>query len=243
MITESIYWEIKHLNKIDKLSVGQIAEKLNISENSIRKWINESGYNPRKSRELKTVLDPFKSKIEGLLKQHKYTSVQVFQQMNELGYQGSYNTVQRFVKGIRPIERKAFFPLSFEVGEAAQVDFGSCGVMPFGNIERRVSVFAMVLCHSRMLYAEFIPCERLEHFLDCHMKAFKLFGGVPKRIIVDNCKCAVLSHKRGEIKYNNRYEDFAYYYGFEPFACHPYSPFEKGRIEKEAHETKEKKED
>ncbi|MEA2013449.1 MAG: IS21 family transposase [Verrucomicrobiota bacterium] len=231
MISKNIYWEIQHLNRINKLSAGQIAEKLDISENTIRKWINESGHNPRKLRGLKTVLDPFKDKIEGLLKHHKYTSVQIFQQMNELGYEGSYNTVQRFVKEIRPVERKAFFSLYFELGEAAQVDFGSCGVIPFGNIERRMSVFAMLLCHSRMLYAEFIPCERLEHFLDCHMKAFELFGGVPKRIIVDNCKCAVLSHKRGEIKYNYRYEDFASHYGFEPFACHPYSPFEKGRIE------------
>jgi transposase len=232
MINEEKYWEIQRLSRVNKLTAKQIAELVNISENTAHKWIDKEVFNSRKSREIDSILDPFKGEIELRLKEYKYSSIQIFQQIKDSGYEGSYNTVQRFVKKIRPVERKAFFSLSFEPGEAAQVDFGSCGFIPFGSIERRMSVFVMVLCHSRMLYAEFIPCERLEHFLDCHVKAFKSFGGIPKRVIVDNCKCAVLSHKRGEtVKYNYRYEDFARSYGFEPFACHPYSPFEKGQVE------------
>jgi hypothetical protein len=101
-----------------------------------------------------------------------------------------------------------------------------------GNTRRRLSFFVMVLCYSRRLYVEFTLSETMDQFLACHQNAFRFFGGVPGKVMVDNLKTAVLSHPYGQrAAYHPRYEDFARHYGFEPRACGVRKPNEKGRVE------------
>jgi hypothetical protein len=91
----------------------------------------------------------------------------------------------------------------------------------------------MVLCHSRMLYVEFTLSETMEHFLAAHQHAFEFFRGVPQQVMVDNCKVAVLQHRRGEpAVINPRYLDFANHYGFTIKPCAVRQPQQKGRVEK-----------
>jgi transposase len=186
----------------------------------------------RKSPSRKSKLDDYKELVHELLGKYPYTAEQVYARVHEAGFKGSYSTVSRYVKEVRPKPVKAFFKLHFSPGEAAQVDFGYCGKILCDNRERKLIVFVMVLCHSRYLYAEFIPCETQEHFLSSHYRGFQDFGGVPEKVIVDNCKCAVTKNSRHEpVVYNNAYLDFSTHCGFKPEACNPYSPNEKGIVE------------
>jgi hypothetical protein len=122
--------------------------------------------------------------------------------------------------------------LAFAPGECAQVDWGSYGSVAVGNTRRRLSFFAMVLCYSRMLYVEFTVSQSLEHFLACHQNAFDFFGRVPKKIMVDNLKSAVLRRIVGRLPvFNPRYLDFANHYGFAITPCNVGRGNEKGRVE------------
>ena len=49
----------------------------------------------------------------------------------------------------------------------------------------------MTLCYSRHQYAELVTHQDMETWLNCHQKAFLFFGGVPRKVIIDNPKCAV----------------------------------------------------
>jgi len=90
----------------------------------------------------------------------------------------------------------------------------------------------MVLCHSRMMYLEFTVSQTMEHFLGCHQNAFYFFGAVPKKIMVDNLKSAVLKRTVGCAPvFNPGYLDFANYYGFSIVACNVGKGNEKGRVE------------
>ncbi len=232
MLSENEYYQLHVLYNNLHLNIAQLAEKLNISESSVRRWLKKPQYSERSSRELPSKLLPWHGYIDRLLQQHRYSARQLFQMISEEGYSGSYSTVKRYVNKVRPAEKKAFFKLNFTSGDAAQVDFGYCGSIPCDNTRRRLIVFVMVLCHSRYMYAEFIPCERTEHFLQSHFNAFQYFDGIPKRVIVDNCKCAVKQNRRhGEVVYNSQYLAFAKDCGFAPDACNPYSPNEKGIVE------------
>jgi transposase len=232
MISREMYHWIHFYSRNEKLTPSQIGEKLNISESTVRRHLTESEYTGRKERHIRSVLDGYRDDIKVLLSNHPYSSEQIFRRIKENGYTGSYSTVKRYVHLVRPVMPKAYFSLYFAPGEAAQVDFGSCGTVLCGNTNRRLSVFVIVLCYSRYLYAEFIPCERKEHFLQCHYNGFLEFGGVPDRIIVDNCKCAVTENRRySETVYNSSYLDFASVCGFKPDACNPASPHEKGIVE------------
>ena len=74
--------------------------------------------------------------------------------------------------------------------------------------------------------------ETMEHWLACHQHAFEFFGGVPRKIIIDNLKSAVLIHEYGQNpKFNPRYLEMATHYGFEVQACNVRKPHEKGRVE------------
>jgi len=71
-----------------------------------------------------------------------------------------------------------------------------------------------------------------ELFLNCHENAFRFFQGVPARVMVDNCKTAVLSHPLGQpAVFNPRYLDFASHCGVEIRACGVRQAHEKGRVE------------
>lgn len=232
MITRDIYHWIHFYHRHEKLSPSQIGIKLNISESTVRRHLAADEFTGRKKRHIKSLLDGYRDMIKRLLECHPYSAEQIYQRIKENGYAGSYSTVKRYVRLVRPVMPKAFFSLHFAPGEAAQVDFGSCGTIPCGNSNRKLSVFVMVLCYSRYLYAEFIPCERKEHFLQCHYNAFLEFEGVTDRVIVDNCKCAVTENPRyGDTVYNPSYLDFASVCGFKPDACNPGKPHEKGMVE------------
>lgn len=52
-------------------------------------------------------------------------------------------------------------------------------------------------------------------------------------MLVDNQKAAVISHRVGEnVRYNERFVDFASHYGFHPRACRPYRARTKGKDER-----------
>ena len=75
--------------------------------------------------------------------------------------------------------------------------------------------------------------QNQEHFLQCHRNAFIYFNGVTEKIMVDNCKVAVKEHPTyGPVKLNERYEDFAGYYGFKINPCGVRKPNQKGGVER-----------
>ena len=177
--------------------------------------------------------EPYLALLLAKLEAHpSLTSRRLFLIAREAGYGGGYRTLCRAVERLRPAARPAFRTLVFAPGEAAQVDWGCAGTIRCGSVRRRLSYFVMVLCHSRMLYVELALGEATEHWLMAHRRAFEFFGGVPRRVMVDNCKTAVAWRRPGqEPQINASYLLFAQRYGFEVVPCGVRKPWEKGRVE------------
>jgi transposase len=234
MISKETFWKMKWESGTLGLKASQLAKRHGVSEKTVRNWLKKEDYSDRPVREVDSILDPYKNLVNQMLHEcSDYSAQQIYQRLSsETAYNGSYSTVCRYVNGIRPPTYQPYLNLHFEAGDAVQVDFGLCGHICIGNTRRRLSVLLVTLCHSRLMYAEFVPCERQEHFLSGIQNSFNVFGGVPRRVIVDNLKSAVLKHKRNEPPvFNSRFLDFAGHYGFKPVACNPYSPHEKGVVE------------
>jgi hypothetical protein len=136
------------------------------------------------------------------------------------------------VRAVRPKRQPAFLKLAFAPGECAQVDWGSCDAIPVGQTSRRLSFFVIVLCYSRLMYVEFTVSQTMEHFLACHQHAFEFFGGIPKTVMVDTRKSAVLTRVLGEAPVcNPKYLDFATHCGFTIAPCNVGKGNEKGQVE------------
>lgn len=234
MIDYQTFCKLRQLHDVDRLSVTQIAAELGLHRETVANWIPRPKYEQRRSEQRRSSkLDPFKGSISRLLERHNYSSSQVLGLLREEGYKGGSSILRSYVARVRPRTRQAFLRLQFVPGQAAQVDWGSAGYLQVANTRCRLSFFVMVLCHSRRMYVEFTLRESQEHFLAAHQRAFVFFQGVPNELIVDNCKVAVLHHRRGEEPaFNPRYLDFARHFGCRLRACNPLSPHEKGRVER-----------
>lgn len=232
MIDYETYVQIRNYFTRDGLKPSQIADALSLDQRTVARWLNAKRYQPRKASNHKSKLDPFKTNIIKMLEKHPYSARQIFQQIQKDGYDGGVTIVEDYVRKVRPPKTKAFLKLVFAPGECAQVDWGSYGTVNVGSTTRRLSFFVMVLCHSRMMYVEFTVSQTMEHFLGCHQNAFQFFGCVPKKIMVDNLKSAVLKRIVGKSPvFNPRYFDFAGYYGFSIVPCNVGKGNEKGQVE------------
>jgi hypothetical protein len=112
------------------------------------------------------------------------------------------------------------------------VDWAHFGYIRHLGKRRRLYAFLMTLGWSRAMYLEFTLSADMAWWLRCHLHAFHYLNGVPREILHDNLKTAVITHSSdGRIRWNPRYLDFADYYGFTPRACRPYRAQTKGKVE------------
>lgn len=75
--------------------------------------------------------------------------------------------------------------------------------------------------------------QDLPTVLRCHAAAFDAIGGVPREILYDRMKTAVIGEgETGGIVYNRALLDLARHFGFHPKACKPYRAKTKGKVER-----------
>ncbi|MCP4119476.1 MAG: IS21 family transposase, partial [Desulfobacteraceae bacterium] len=232
MIDYETFCKLRDSHSQQGLSVAQIADSLGLDKRTVSKWIQEPRYQPRKPVPQASKLDPYKARIQAWLQENHLSAQQCYQRLQADGFTGGYTIVKEYVRQLRPRRPPAFLTLSFAPGECAQVDWGSYGSVPVGSTRRKLSFFVMVLCYSRMMYVEFTVSQTMEHFLACHQHAFEYFGGVTKKVMVDNLKSAVLRRVIGqEPVLNPRYRDYADHCDFTIKPCGVRKGNEKGRVE------------
>lgn len=175
-------------------------------------------------------LDPYKEKIimwieEGL------TGVRIYEKLKDTGKKIGYSTVKKYIASIKK-KTKIFIRIHTDPAEEAQVDFGYVGYsLDNQGKKRKTWIFNMRLSYSRLDYFEKVYDQKVETFIRCHINAFKYFKGVPKFVKIDNLKAAVLEANFYEPIFQNLYKKFADYYAFSPWACRPYKPNDKGKVE------------
>lgn len=222
------------------LSVSAIAKATGADRKTVRKYIERGleapSYGPRKPRQ--AVIDPFTAYLrERVARYPALTGRRLYRELKELGYGGGYTAVTDFLRDVRPGADHHGFEVRFETppGEQAQVDFAQFQVV-FSDeptTPRIVWLFSMVLGFSRLIWARFVIHQDLPTVLRCHAAAFEAIGGIPREILYDRMKTAVVGEaETGGIVYNRALVDLARHYGFQPRACRPYRAKTKGKVER-----------
>ena len=153
--------------------------------------------------------------------------------VEEHGFTGSYSSVKRFLRRVAPTTRLATLRIEVPPGEEAQVDFGFAGQFldPERGRIRRAWVFVMTLSCSRHQYAELVFDQTVETWLRLHRAAFEFFGGVPRRVVLDNLRAAIVHASLYDPEVQRSYRDCAEHYGFLIAPCRPRTPEHKGKVE------------
>jgi transposase len=151
----------------------------------------------------------------------------------ERGYTGGPDHFRHVIALHRPKKSaEAYLRLRTLPGEQAQVDWGHFGKIETGKAKRPLMAFVMVLSYSRKIFLRFYLNQQTSNFLRGHEDAFDTWGGIPKVILYDNLKSAVLERTGNAIKFNPTLLDFAAHYHFEPRPVAVARGNEKGRVER-----------
>jgi transposase len=221
------------------LSQREIARRLGIHRKTVKKYLEHPGlvgrYEMKKPRRSK--LSAFMGTIESWLEDdERYKATWIYDHLRPLGYGGSYETVKRKVRQLKEERsRRAYIRFETEPGRQAQVDFGEFQVESSGGGIEKYYLFSMILGYSRKLYAELIARCDLPTFLDCHIRAFEYFGGVPQEILYDRMKNVFIRKVAGKAEFNKTLMGFAVHYGFKPEVTPAYAPWVKGKVERPYH--------
>ena len=155
-------------------------------------------------------------------------------------FTGSLSAIKRLCARLRKAEgikpEDVAIPVQTEPGEVAQVDFGYVGKLwdPTEGRFRRGWAFVMVLGYSRHMVVRIVFDQKVETWLRLHVEAFEELGGVPKVIVPDNLKAAVIRAAfgvDGAPVLNRSYRELARHYGFKVDPTPPRSPEKKGKVE------------
>jgi transposase len=149
------------------------------------------------------------------------------------GFTGSYYCVRRFVHRLEESHDLPFRRIECGPGEEAQIDFGTGApvIGPDGK-RRKTHVFRVVLSHSRKGYSEAVYRQTTDDFLRCLENAFRHFGGVPARLVLDNLKAAVTKADWFDPEINPKVRSFGEHYGTIFLPTRPYMPRHKGKVER-----------
>jgi len=220
------------------VSISEIARQTGRDRKTIRKAVTGRRPTSKKKPSGRTKRERKLSPYEGYLKQRMnegvYNTRKLLRELRGRGYTGGLTQLILYVQPYRPQhEEVAVMRFESEPGQQAQVDWGSFGEIDYEGRQRKLYVFVMTLGWSRAMYIEFTVSGTTDWFIRCHQHAFEYFGGVPREVLHDNLKNAVISRDRqGRIVWNERYLDFATYSGFTPRACRPYRAQTKGKVER-----------
>jgi transposase len=178
--------------------------------------------------------EPYRSIIEGKLDQG-LSAQRIYQDLVvDHGFEGSYHSVRRFVRKLTAARPLPFRRMECEPGQEAQVDLGKgAPVRRTDGRRKRPHVFRIVLSYSRKGYSEAIWRQDTETFLRCLENAFWSLGGVPKTLVVDNLKAAVVKADWFDPELNPKLEAFCRHYGTVVLPTKPYTPRHKGKSERE----------
>ncbi len=240
MIADALRAKIRRLYFAEHWKVGTIAAELGIHHDTVHHAIQSRSFLAPMLRARAEMLDPYRSFVQATLEQYpKLRATRLHQMIAERGYKGSVFPVRRFVARQRPSRHEAFLRLSVLPGEQAQVDWASFGSIVVGRAKRGLSCFLMVLSWSRALFARFYLDQTTESFLRGHLAAFAMFGGVPRTILYDNLKSAVLEREGDLVRFHPRILELAGHYHFAPKPCAVARGNEKGRVERRVRDLRE----
>jgi len=221
------------------LTRRQIAKRLGISRNTVKKYIDNQGYpeSDRSRPNRKSLPDRFRGNLAAWLEEDmEYKATWIYDHLRPMSFSGSYEIVKRAVHDIKEERRKiAYMRFETEPGYQSQVDFGEFQVVRADDTIGKIYLFSMILGYSRRIYSEFVERCDLPTFLDCHIHAFDHFGGVTKEILYDRMKNVFIDKLAGKNKFNDTLLGFALHYGFKPQVAPAYAAWVKGKVERPYH--------
>ena len=253
-----LFERIRRDRRLDPgVSHRELARRYGVHRRTVRAALEAPVPPPRKkhSKTRALLLDPVMGVIDAMLREdldaprkQRHTMQRIYDRlMVEYGFSlASYSTVCNYVNQRRPqiqaearegrVRLEGTVPQLHEPGAEAEVDFADVWVRLAGE-PVQCHLFTLRMSFSGKAVHRVYVSEAQEAFMQGHVAAFRVLGGVPTRHIrYDNLKPAVNRVCFGRTRIESqRWTAFRSHYGFDAFYCMPgiEGAHEKGGVEHE----------
>ena len=162
----------------------------------------------------RSACEPHRQWIEAQVREGR-NAMAIYQELVEtFSFEHRYNSVKRFVRGLKKKSPKQFDRLDFPPGEEAQVDYGKGAPTQYKPGKyRRPRLFVMTLKYSRRSFRKTVWKSSRETWARLHEEAFRYFGGSVKYVVLDNLKEGVVKPDIYEPDLNPLYAAVLKHYG------------------------------
>ncbi len=229
MARNTVKMIIKHAKK---LGLGEESDEVVIEK------VNALHYPPNsnsKPGSIQAYISQQHGQIVDWLSIPDMTIVQMVRLFKKGGHSISETSLRRYLKGAQLLpNQKVTVHLITQAGDQGQVDFGYVGLMWDTKKERKRKAYAfvMTLSHSRYRFVRFVFHQDTKTWVDCHIRAFSFFNGVPKSILLDNLKAGIIRADIYDPTLNRTYAELERFYGFVADPAKVRKPAHKGKVER-----------
>ncbi len=219
---------------VEKWRTGTIATQLGIHHSVVDRVLAQAGLPKVERTRRASIIDPYLPFVIDTLREFPtLTAARLYEMARLRGYPGGPSQFRQRISELRPRKlSEAYLRLKTLPGEQAQVDWGSFGHIQIGKARRPLMAFVMVLSWSRQIFLRFYLNQQMEHFLRGHVAAFEAWQGLPKVLLYDNLKSAVLERHGDAIRFHPTLLALSAHYRFEPRPVAVARGNEKGRVER-----------
>jgi transposase len=234
MIARALETEILRLQQTEHWPIATIATQLRVHHSTVRRVLAQAGV-PLTQKTLRaSIAEPYRAFIvQTLTKYPTLRASRLYQMVRERGYPGAPDHFRAIVARLRPRPAaEAYLRLRTLPGEQAQVDWAHFGKLTVGRAVRPLMAFVMVLSYSRQLFLRFYLGAAMNYFIRGHVEAFAAFDAVPRVLLYDNLKSAVIERLGDAIRFHPTLLELAAHYRFEPRPVAIARGNEKGRVER-----------
>lgn len=249
-----LFEAIRRDERREGLSVRALAERHGVHRRTVRTALAAATPPPRKGREYEAPkLDPARTFIDAMLREdltaprkQRHTARRVLARLVDEHQMVAitYSTVRDYVRKRRPeinaeggrCVDAAFVPQTHDPGAEAEVDFGDVWLFLDG-VKTKCFLFTFRLSYSGKAIHRVYASQGQEAFIEGHLEAFRVLGGVPSdKIRYDNLRAAVSQVLFGRSRVESqRWVTFRSHHNFDAFYCTPGigGAHEKGGVEGE----------
>ena len=222
---------IKTLDK-QGLKQSEIAKQIGCHRHTITNVLQRENFIEKQTRQKGSLFDSYQLQIKEFLEK-KVSILRMYEILKEeYGIKSTYVNLCKYIQVHFPKQREAYGVQITTPGEVAEIDFGYVGMFP-GPLGKLIKTYglAVILPYSKLDFYAITYDQKLETLIAELENAFVYFGGVPKRLKVDNMKTAILKNHHYDLEFNQDFLEFAYHYQAVIIPCTPYSPEQKGTVE------------
>lgn len=216
----------------------EIARNLGCHRNTVRNIIHQDQVIEKQTRDRPSYFDPYRNQIKAWIEKD-VSNLRMYEILKETcGILRTYDSLCKYIQKQFPKTPEVFGVQVSGPGEEAEVDFGYAGLQPVNIpgtplIRGKTWVLVVKLSYSRTSFHQITHDQKITTLIKGITAAFEYFGGVPKRLKIDNLRAAIIKNQHYDLLYNQDFLEWAQHCGCVVNPCTPYHPEQKGKVEAE----------